>query len=152
MGTLGRATKIEFADGTLIEETSVEVELCRAGVLKVFHSYDDEGVEHQMVSYYAAGEWKSFDLETYTLVIENHDDKSTTSYPGLSTSRAGHVAVKHLTNIVKLDKSSALACTNDLLECLKVDVNYSGFPRLSMKFVPTSDQLPVHDTKADVAA
>ncbi|MEZ0051991.1 hypothetical protein ABIA30_003003 [Mycobacterium sp. MAA66] len=70
----------------------------------------------------------------------------------VSTSRAGHVAVKHLTSIVKLDKSSALACTNDLLECLEVEVNHSGFPRLSMKFVPTSDQLRVHDTDADVAA
>lgn len=148
MGKLGRATRVEFTDGCVID-TPVEVAVLRGGTLRVSHSYKDDGVKHSAVSHFAPGQWKSFDLETYTLVINNLDDQTTKCYPGLSTCTAGPFILKYLMKSIKLKKSSALARTNELMRSLETEVSYSGFPRLSMKLMQTPEELPVEKVDAD---
>lgn len=148
MGKLGRATRIEFTDGCVID-TPVEVALLRNGALSVSHTYECDGVKHSAVSLFAPGQWKSFDLETYTLVVNNLDDQTTKCYPGLSTCKAGPFILKYLMKNIKLKKSSALARTNELMRSLETEVSYSGFPRLSMKLIETPEELPVEQADVD---
>jgi|KBSSwiStaDraftv2_1062776.scaffolds.fasta_scaffold481646_2 hypothetical protein len=143
MGTLGRATRLVLADRVI--ETPVEVELLDAGVLKVVRIVEDNGVQHRAASYYNTGEWKSFDIQTYTLVIENLDRRTVERVPGLSSNQGIHAAaVEYLTaKPVELPHADAANRANDLVRYGETSVRYSGYPTLDLKLVPTpSDPHP----------
>ncbi|WP_131810028.1 hypothetical protein [Mycolicibacterium mucogenicum] len=139
MGTLGRATRVVLADQVI--DTPVEVELLDAGVLKVVRVFVDNGIEHRAVAYYGVGEWKSFDLQMYTLVIDNRDTSTVEYIPGLSSHQVYAAAAEYLMGEpATLPSASAAHCASDLVAHQEVDVYFQNCPRLLLRTVQTPER------------